>query len=690
MTALLLGLVASALAWDVDEQPIWPVSDPVTAIRSVRIDGFTLLIVGAADHTDFVTLGGDLYARIPAGMRDYALVDADRDATKEIIVCGDAGVVVVEARELTSTRVFDAPCEAIEAILHPELGPVLAVASGAVHLLQPDELGMRDLGVAANVIGVPSLAAIGERWALTDTASSRVRIYGAEPATFSAAATLGAVTEGPLGFSWSIPSLGVVEDETGVRWNVGGQPTALDAGDFDRDGVRDLLAVHPTLNQVSLTSGRGGATQRYDLAHAPSAIVARDVDVDGCDDVIVGFSDVPGVQVLLTARCSHEPVVAAVEQPESDSAPPPSVRRRQRLFGVHVPSFEGAKNVSPRDRMRGQRTLIVGSGWAAGATLQSTWFELPFFPALSVELEFGGPRVRGFIGGDSAALFFWITDRSRGIHLANLTTGFSVGGPRLRTGPFITGGLWNVGVGVRTVWNPWDDGWDTTMGLEFRLTGFYPGTGEAMLLYVWSQPSKSKDQRIRERQEPLLAGWQSVADAGERAETTTIDRSQEPALTDVSADKRRGCSRLSAGVGVLVGASSTAFESSFLGNDNPLSWSASPALSLSCEWTRRHATLFASVDTAPVFSYLTKEGRRLHPYGTHTLGVMFGGGGLRAGPIVHAGIWSLGGGLRTAARIGRSRSGVEHVVELRAQALVPSASAGQVLLLYSMAFDPRK
>ena len=63
-------------------------------------------------------------------------------------------------------------------------------------------------------------------------------------------------------------------------------------------------------------------------------------------------------------------------------------------------------------------------------------------PALSVEFEFGGSRVRGFVGGDSAALFFWVGDRGRGIHLANLTAGMTFGSPRLRTGPFVTGGIY--------------------------------------------------------------------------------------------------------------------------------------------------------------------------------------------------------------------------------------------------------
>jgi hypothetical protein len=364
-----------------------------------------------------------------------------------------------------------------------------------------------------------------------------------------------------------------------------------------------------------------------------------------------------------------------------------------RALGVKVPSFLGRRNATAPERLRRQRYVIVGSGWAMGSTLRNVWFQIPFFPALSVGMEGGGPHVRWFVGGDSAALFFWVIEGGGGgIHLANLSAGVTFGSPRLRAGPFATAGLIAAGAGLRTVFTPWADGWNTFKGVELRLTWFYPATGEVMLLYVWSQPTRSADRPARGLPsapvDPVLPGWTALDVDPEQARADGADLPAYAPIREGRGRARLGCHRFSAGLGAAVGASSTRFSWEFVGTDVPLTASASPALSLGCESQGRRGGLFLSAETAPLFSYLTKSDERLHHMGSHSVGWMLGGDAVRVGPIATAGMWVLGGGVRLVARVGRDRHGSDHHLDLRAIGLVPSAPAGQLMVLYGVSFDP--
>ena len=298
----------------------------------------------------------------------------------------------------------------------------------------------------------------------------------------------------------------------------------------------------------------------------------------------------------------------------------------------------------------------------------------------------GSPTVRWFIGGDSAPLFSWVSTRGRGLHLLNLSTGVSVGSPRLRTGPFVTGGLWSMGAGWRTVWTPWNDRWDSTGGIELRLTAMRRSTGQVMLMYVWNQPpERSAKTRARMgRPDPAIPGWQPLITSGERLEYATVDQDSPLARTHPSGTRRTRCHRFSLGLGAAVGASETA---NAVTNEPALRWSASPAVSASCEWSERGVALFTGVEMAPLFTTARPRGRPLRHLASHTLGVMFGSDTVRVGPIGTVGIWTLSAGGRASVRLTSTQRGVEHRMELRGSALAVG-TAGQGLILYTMGLDP--
>jgi hypothetical protein len=147
------------------------------------------------------------------------------------------------------------------------------------------------------------------------------------------------------------------------------------------------------------------------------------------------------------------------------------------------------------------------------------------------------------------------------------------------------------------------------------------------------------------------------------------------------------CRSFGFSVGAAGGASSTRYSWEYVGSDVPLSPSVSPAIAAQCE-TGKGIGMLIGFETAPFYSYLTKNDDRLHQMGSHTFGIMVGGEGFRIGPTATAGVWTLGAGLRTAIKLREDRQGLIHQLDLRASVHYPSAPAGQVMLLYGIAFSP--
>ncbi len=84
--------------------------------------------------------------------------------------------------------------------------------------------------------------------------------------------------------------------------SVGEFPLGIALGDFNRDGLVDLITANNGSINVSVALGNGDGTFRpatsVGLAHPPRAIAVADFDRDGFDDIAVGFPVVGTIQVL--------------------------------------------------------------------------------------------------------------------------------------------------------------------------------------------------------------------------------------------------------------------------------------------------------------------------------------------------------------------------------------------------------
>ncbi len=82
---------------------------------------------------------------------------------------------------------------------------------------------------------------------------------------------------------------------------VGGTPAAFATGDFDGNGVDDIISVNPNTNSVSIFLSQMPGMQRTDVqvGSVPLAIAASDVDADGDLDIAVVNRNSSTVSVLL-------------------------------------------------------------------------------------------------------------------------------------------------------------------------------------------------------------------------------------------------------------------------------------------------------------------------------------------------------------------------------------------------------
>jgi hypothetical protein len=80
-------------------------------------------------------------------------------------------------------------------------------------------------------------------------------------------------------------------------------PASVAAGDFNRDGAKDVAAVNPLTNQVAVLLGndRGalGAARQYPAGLGPAAVAVADFNLDGKPDLVTANSAGNDVTVML-------------------------------------------------------------------------------------------------------------------------------------------------------------------------------------------------------------------------------------------------------------------------------------------------------------------------------------------------------------------------------------------------------
>lgn len=423
------------------------------------------------------------------------------------------------------------------------------------------------------------------------------------------------------------------------------------------DEVEWILA-HPERSLLGVL-GSSGLESAWPQPASAYAVGVGDLGNDGTRDIVLLSEE--GWMALKDTR---QPPAPPVPKPSPTTltplppTPPPLVRRRPqvekvRLLGIKMPKFAGLEPDPDYDAL-----FIGGFGLVLGRPLGPNQISVGFSPAATGGIERGTGRFRYYIGADSAPLYNWVGDAA-GIHLAMATAGFTIGSDRLRAGPFASLGLLGAGAGLRAVWTPFESRTGKLTGFEGRLTWFFPNAGHAGLYYVSAFPMGRRGRPANERQ-----------------------------------PRRSFCRRFSVGLGAAGGFSSTAYSWEFVGREAEYQFSGSPALSLACESGSKHAGWLMGGESAPFFFYrvpTSDQGadRRLLHMGSATLGLFAGGNRLRAGPIITAGIWTLGAGFRAVVAPFKTPGGVYHGLELRAVALYPSSPAGQAMVIYNLAFDPK-
>ncbi|MBT3220451.1 MAG: hypothetical protein HN348_15300 [Proteobacteria bacterium] len=167
-------------------------------------------------------------------------------------------------------------------------------------------------------------------------------------------------------------------------------------------------------------------------------------------------------------------------------------RRRQKKTNTGVASKE--QGLFFCRRLAGAIGGSVGASYIVGE--EETQWSGSF--AVSVQCEAGKGSLSPFYAINTAPLFHyqfpnWAMPNEHPIHhMGSLSTGVMVGSDSFRAGPFVTGGVWTLGGGLRAVITPFAVK-NTHHGLELRAKYLYPSmaAAEGMLLYhTWMDPRK--------------------------------------------------------------------------------------------------------------------------------------------------------------------------------------------------------
>jgi Bacterial Ig-like domain (group 3)/FG-GAP-like repeat len=88
-----------------------------------------------------------------------------------------------------------------------------------------------------------------------------------------------------------------------VPYNVGRQPTSVVTGDFNGDGIPDLVVANETDNNISVLLGNGDGTFKQQVTwtteHTPESITVGDFNGDGIQDLAVANTNGNCVSILL-------------------------------------------------------------------------------------------------------------------------------------------------------------------------------------------------------------------------------------------------------------------------------------------------------------------------------------------------------------------------------------------------------
>jgi Metallo-peptidase family M12/FG-GAP-like repeat len=98
----------------------------------------------------------------------------------------------------------------------------------------------------------------------------------------------------------------------GVTYPAGASPTGIARGDWNQDGIEDLVVCNNSANTISILTGKGSAgvgtgqfnaPQPFAAGNAPRYVVTGDFNENGIADILVVNLDSPGRVQVLNASC---------------------------------------------------------------------------------------------------------------------------------------------------------------------------------------------------------------------------------------------------------------------------------------------------------------------------------------------------------------------------------------------------
>lgn len=664
--SLLLG--APAMGEPLDVLARHPLPEPARHLSALP-DGSGIVVVSRGGTRLMDAHSGRTSGVIAPGGRAAQVLDLDGLGGLEVLVCGEDGLYWAQHTEQgwsPPERLDRTPCQD----LVPNGDRVLVVGASPrwlsrTRLLSEPIAVLRDKG---KVLGV----ADGEDW-LVGTVGTRLLI-GPEGET-RLDPPLGGLALTSQGIAWS-----QTRDDQ-VVWGdrvleTGPAPeglTVLHAG-----AQETLLVSHPNALELGWFDA-DGVEQRVGLDFAARTLLPWDYDGDGCTDVLTADQD---ELLVLSGPCGAAPVVAEVDENSTaldpwsappEAPPPPEKRIKPRpertrkeiprqqgrkLGPFRLPVLAGYTHTGPAPDRFAMRSVRLSTGFTMLRPFRSaaSAFPLQTSPNLTLMVESGTWNVRLYAGASTAPFSIGI-DNATGVpywHLLVGRLGVTWGNDRLRVGVHGNLGLVAAGVGVRVVVEHIQFR-RVRMGFDLYLDVMAQGVAEAGLLWGWTFP-RAGDAPQGER-------WR---------------------------DGTPGCRRVTLGLGAGVTVYNTRFSWEYVGTDVNAAVTGGPALVGSCEAGGTGSVRpWLGISTSPWSTWAGPGDQSLAHLGTLDGGVLFGGPSFAAGLHASAGVMMIGGGARVLWLPFHGEQGARAGFELRGTLLWPSSPAGEVMLLGTMAWDPR-
>ncbi len=180
-----------------------------------------------------------------------------------------------------------------------------------------------------------------------------------------------------------------------------------------------------------------------------------------------------------------------------------------RSFDTTLPGVAAREPADRPDDVLICRRFAISMGAAAGVSSTAlSWdfvgrdaqWDPSWSPAASIACETGTERGGWLAAVDSVPFFAyrvpWNGNARDQVlrHMGTATLGAVLGNDVVRAGPFVTGGIWAAGAGLRAVFTPIGGAGDRAHhGVEFRATALYPPgeAGEGLVMYTfWWDPRR--------------------------------------------------------------------------------------------------------------------------------------------------------------------------------------------------------